>query len=114
MRDDAVAIEVGSEILLLGRLDALSPSARELGPPGRALAVLRHITSIPSAMARLRKYWTDHRSPQAVMNLSDHDVLRMVGAAIDSGQLQAIVTSQSSLSRLTGMAGLERAFRRPS
>jgi hypothetical protein len=96
MRDDVIAIEVGHEVLLLGRFDALLPNVRQLQQPGRALTVLPRLASMPSAMARLRKYWADHRSPQAVINLSDHDVLKMVGAAIDNGQLQAVVASQPS------------------
>jgi hypothetical protein len=91
MRDGVVDIEIGQEVLLLGRLSARFGVPRDLREPRRALMVLPRLASMPSAMRRLRSYWADEWSTQAVVNLSDHDVLSVVGGAIETGQLQAAV-----------------------
>src|ERR1700730_10035306 len=91
MRDDVVEIHADQEVLLLGRLGALSRIPREIREPGRAQMVLPRLAAMPAAMRQLRGHWADQSSAHALVNLSDHDVLRIVGAALQNGQLQATV-----------------------
>lgn len=88
MGHDVVAFEIDHEVLLLGRPGALP---HHFLSPGLALRVLPRLSAEPSKMARLRGYLAQLRSPLAVINLSDHDVLRILGGAIENGQLQATV-----------------------
>jgi hypothetical protein len=104
MRDGVVDIDIGHEVLLLGQLSARYGVPRALGEPRRAQMVLPRLAAMPSAMRRLRSYWADQWSTQAVANLSDHDVLRVVGGAIETGQLQAAVVPRIIPSELARTA----------
>jgi hypothetical protein len=91
MHDDVVAIHVNQDVLLLGSFGALSRLPRALRKLGRAQMVLPNLAAMPAAMHKLRAYWADRFSSHLLVNLSDHDVLRIVGGAIENGQLQALV-----------------------
>jgi hypothetical protein len=89
MKDDVVHVSVDQEVLLLGRGGALSRIPLALREPRRVQTLLPRLANT-AAMRAVRMYWADHSSAHGLADLSDHDVLRLVGAAIQDGRLQAM------------------------
>jgi hypothetical protein len=87
MRNDIVAFQIDRQVLVLWRPSALLHNHTHF-LSRVALNVLPRLAAEPSEMARLRGYLS---LGSTVSNLSDHDVLRTVGKAIETGGLQAIV-----------------------
>jgi hypothetical protein len=103
MYGSVVEIHCGQEVVLLGRF-APNRLPHELLTRGRAQTVLSRLAATPDAMSKIRHYWSAHRSSHSVMRLSDHDLLKVVGGAIQNGQLQAIVFPRSWPDRTQGTA----------
>jgi hypothetical protein len=103
MYGSVVEIHCGQEVVLLGRF-APGRLPHELLTRGRAQTVLSRLAATPDAMSKIRHYWSAHRSSHSVMRLSDHDLLKVVGGAIQNGQLQAIVFPRSWPDRTQGAA----------
>jgi hypothetical protein len=103
MYGSVVEIHCGQEVVLLGRF-APGRLPHELLTRGRAQTVLSRLAATPDAMRKIRHYWSAHRSSHSVRRLSDHDLLKVVGGAIQNGQLQAIVFPRSWPDRTQGAA----------
>jgi HNH/ENDO VII superfamily nuclease with conserved GHE residues len=91
MNGKAVEILFDEGILLLGRFGEFSRLPSGLREPARARTILRRLAAMPSVMSRLRSFWLTQSSSHLLINLSDHDLLKMVDGAIMGGQLQAIL-----------------------
>jgi hypothetical protein len=88
MHDGVGKIVVDQEVLLLARFGTV-PS--EIQRPEQARLLLRRLVAVPTAMHQLRTYWANQFSAHALNHLADHDVVRIIDGAIQSGQLQALV-----------------------
>lgn len=84
---DLLALEVGQEIVLLGRPSAFADLPREFFRPNIALMLLRKLSAMPG----LRRFLAGQRLAEDLSRLTDHDVLQRVDWALRSRQLEAIV-----------------------
>jgi hypothetical protein len=84
---DLFALEVGQEIVLLGRPSTFADLPRELFRPNIAMMLLRQLSAMPG----LRRYLAGQRLAEDLSRLTDRDVLQQVDWAIRTRQLDAIV-----------------------
>jgi hypothetical protein len=94
---DFVELQIGDEIVLLGRCIAVG-LPRELCRSEAARTFLRQVSAAPAAMSKLRRFWSQYRSSQETARAPDHDLLRAVGGALETGELKAIVFRRASRS----------------
>jgi hypothetical protein len=96
---DLVELQIGNEIVLLGRCIAVG-LPRELCRSEAAHTFFRQVLAAPEAMSKLRRYWSQYRSSQETARAPDHDLLRAVGGALQTGELEAVVFRRASPSTM--------------
>jgi hypothetical protein len=103
MYNSVVKIHCGQEVVLLGRF-VLRPLTREPLRRRPMQAVLSRLAATPDAMRKIRHYWSEQTSYHSVFRLSDRDLIKVVGEAIQRGQLQFIAFPRSWPNRTQGTA----------
>src|SRR4051794_13055579 len=96
MYGEVLTIHVGFETLVLGQLGT---SAWKFSRPGAALNLLRSMSADSSGCHQLRSYLSRNGHSHDLTQMSDHDVVRVVGAEIELDRLQAIVLPATAFYR---------------
>jgi hypothetical protein len=91
VRFQVLRIQVGHDVLILGDVEAMHGLPRDLRRRSAICGVLRRMMTDAHAMRQLRQYWAARKLAQPNGLRTDHELIGVVEAAVESGAVPAML-----------------------